>query len=135
MKKKIILLVLIFFTSAVTNDYFSQSGGRKREGGGSRSHGKFSLKRTKSKGHADEFARSKKKGLFARMFKKESPSWTNRTVGTNGSNAKANRRLFKRRREDGHIDNQMRLDKQNARREKRRVRGNETFGSKKYKSR
>ena len=135
MKKRIILLIVIFLTTAVTNDYFSQSGGRKREGGGSKSHGKFSFKRAKSKGHADEFARSKKKGLFARMFKNYSPAWTNRTVGTNSTNAKANRGLFRRRREDGHIDNQMRLDKQNARREKRRVRGNETFSSKKYKSR
>lgn len=119
--------------SGTTTAYYAQSGGTKREGG-SRRHGKLGLKRAKSKGHADEFARSKKKGMFARLFRKDPPSWVNRTTGSKTSNYKANRRLFRRHREMGHVDNQVAQDKQNSRREKRRDRGNKSFSSKKYKS-
>ncbi len=132
MKRLFIILFILLFSGASTA-YFSQTGGTKREGG-SRKHGRLGLKRTKSKGHADEFARSKKKGIFARLFRKDPPSWVNRTTGSKTSNYKANRKLFRRHKEMGHIDNQVALDKQNSRREKRRDRGNKSFSSKKYKS-
>jgi len=132
MRHVIVILLLILFTGAST-EFYSQTGGTKREGRSGKK-GKLGFKRVKSKGHADEFARSKKKGMFARLFKKDQPAWTNRTVGTRKSHYNANRKLFRRHRETGHIDNQVRQEKINNRREGKRERGNQTFSKKKYKS-
>ncbi len=116
---------------AVSTEYTAQSGGRKRERAG-KSRAKFSRK--KSAGHADDFARSGgRRGIFARLFRKERPAWIYNSSGSRKSNYKENRFLFSRHRTPGKVESHNYLDKQNRKRAGKRERGNHTFKSKKYK--
>jgi hypothetical protein len=123
------LLLSLFCSVAV----FAQSGGRKKEKK-AKARGSFVLKKAKSKGHADEFARgnSGRRSRLSRLFKKDKPAWTYKSSGSRRSQNKANRYLFKRNRSEGHVDNEETLKRQNKKRSKKRDRGNQTFKSKKY---
>ena len=131
MKLRTILPFLILLLLAV--EINAQAGGRQREGA-PKAKKTFSLKRNRSAGHADKFAKSKgRKGLFARIFKKkEAPQWVNRPTGTSKKNWKENRFLFSKHRSNGQIENARTIEKQNARREKKRDRGNESFSRRKH---
>ncbi len=112
---------------------YAQSGGRKREKK-AKTKGSVVLKRPKSKGHADEFARgnSGRRSRLSRLFKKDKPAWTYKSSGSRRNQYKANRYLFKRDRSEGHVDNEETLKRQNKKRAKKRDRGNQSFKSKKY---
>ena len=131
MKLRTIVPFLILLLLAV--EINAQAGGRQREGA-PKAKKTFSLKRNRSAGHADKFAKSKgRKGLFARIFKKkEAPQWVNRTTGNSKKNWKENRFLFSKHRSNGQIENARTIEKQNARREKKRDRGNESFSRRKH---
>ncbi len=115
----------------MSDSYMAQTGGRKRE---RRSHHRGSLfKRTKSGGHADQFAKGTgRRGLFARLFKKEKPSWTNHRSGSRRSHHRDNRSLFGRYRTKGKQYNADTQDRQNRERSRKRIRGNKVFSRKKY---
>lgn len=122
----------MLFSLLAQQELFAQSGGRKKEGK-AKSRGTFSLKRTKSKGHADEFAKgnSGRRGFLSRLFRKDKPAWTYRKSESPRKQYKANRYLFKRERAEGHMDNEETLKRQNKKRNKQRDRGNESFKRKK----
>lgn len=128
-RQLLVVLVLLFLAAEVN----AQAGGRQREGG-PKAKKTFSLKRHKSAGHADKFAKSKgRKSLLDRIFKrKEPPQWVNKPTGNSKKNWKENRFLFSRHRSNGSIENSRTLDKQNARRERKRDRGNESFSKRKH---
>lgn len=110
----------------------AQSGGRKREGA-PKAKKTFSLKKRRSAGHSDQFARSNgKKNIFTRLFYRDPGAWAYRSNGTNKKNWKENRFLFTRHRSPGRVENSKMQDRQNAKRAKKRDRGNESFSKKKY---
>lgn len=131
--KKSSLIILVLLSLFCSLSAYSQSGGRRKEKK-AKTKGNLVLKRPNSKGHADEFARgnSGRKGLFARLFKKEKPAWQYKSSGSRRNQYKANRYLFKRDRSEGHIDNEETLKRQNKKRSKSRDRGNQSFKNKKY---
>lgn len=120
----------------ISTEYYSQSGGKKRERRGKK-RGNFILTQYKSHGHADKFARgnSGRRGRLARLFRKKHSSWVYRSSGSRRSAFQANQFLLTRSRTKGKIENADFLDRQNAQRARSRVKGNQSFRSRKYKSR
>ena len=133
MKKALIILLLLLGVGLSTSVY-SQSGGRKREKRvKTKKRGNSILTQYKSQGHADEFARSSgRKGKFARLFRRDKPSWKNRPSGSKRSHNKDNRNLYARTRAKGHVSNAETQSRQSVDRSKRRDRGNNSFKRKKY---
>jgi len=130
--RKVFIVLFLLGGVLLPQDIYGQTGGRKREGRTSK-RGKLSLKRTKSAGHADEFARSKgRKNIFSRIFRRDQQSWDNRPTGNKKSNWRENKFLFSRHRSQGVIDNSVYQDRQNAKRARKRDRGNASFSSKKH---
>jgi hypothetical protein len=132
--KRLFLIFLLIFAFGVPLESLSQSGGRQREKG-SRRRASLSFKRTRSAGHADQFARGSrnKKSIFAKLFrKKDPPAWQYRASGSPKKNWRDNKFLFSRHRTPGKVGNDVYLDKQRAKRDRHRVRGNDAGGSKKY---
>lgn len=130
-KKTFFLLFILILGFSIQLE--AQSGGKRRESGGPKAKKTFNIRGSKSGGHADKFARSTgRKGIFARLFKREQPSWVNRKTGDPKRNWKDNKFLFTRHRSPGHIENSRNLDKNNGRREKKRDRGNQSFTRKKH---
>lgn len=126
------MLLLLFAFLALPEFSNAQSSGRKREKGARRSK-TFSLKRKRSKGNADAFARSSgRKGRFAKLFHKQKPTWENRSTGSSRANYKENRTLFSRFRTQGKKDSEMMQRRQNRERAKNRNHGNVTFRKRKY---
>lgn len=124
--------MLLVFAVAFANTLAAQSGGKQREKSNAKRSGRM-FKRVKSPGNADAFASGKgRRGFFARLFKKPNPSWSNRSSGSVKSHRRANRSLFRRDRTKGKAENEAILDRQNADRAKRRIRGNKVFSKKKY---
>jgi hypothetical protein len=132
--KKIFIILLLLLGVGFSTTGYSQSGGRKREKRAkTKKRGNGIHTQYKSQGHADEFARSNgRKGKFARLFHRDKPSWKNRSSGSKRSHNKDNRNLYTRTRSKGHVSNAETQSKQNADRAKRRDRGNNSFGRKKY---
>jgi len=130
--KKALIIILLLFGIGISNDYLAQSGGKKRERRNQR-RGSAIFRGAKSAGNADKFARGTgRRGLFARLFKKENPSWHNKTSGSVRSHRRDNRALFTRYRSKGRRSNDQIQARQNSERAKKRVRGNKTFSRKKY---
>jgi hypothetical protein len=130
------LLTLFFlaFSLALPVAMEAQTGGKKREGR-VKKRGNFKLTQYKSRGHADEFARGSagRKGLFARLFKKDRPAWQNHTTGSPRTNYKENKYLFSWNRTRGKQQNVSTIDRQKRERIRNRDRGNESFRSRKHK--
>jgi hypothetical protein len=135
--KRLVLIFLLLLGTAVSTEYYAQSGGKKREKRvKTKKRGNHILTQYKSRGHADEFARSKgRKGVFARMFRKPKPAWVYKSSGSRRSANKANQYLLTRSRTPGKIENARMQDRQNSMRSKKREKGNKTFRNKKYKTR
>jgi hypothetical protein len=130
---KRILFVIFLLCVGFSTSLEAQSGGKRRESGGAKAKKRFNTGGTRSAGHADKFARSTgRKGIFARLFKKQRPSWVNRQTGDPKKNWKENRFLYTRHRTPGNITNSRNLEKQNTRREQKRDRGNASFTRKKH---
>jgi hypothetical protein len=128
-----IFFFILLFGLGLSLDLQGQSGGKRREGGSVKAKKTFKVGGRRSAGHADKFARSTgRKGIFARLFKKEKPSWVNRKTGDPKRNWKENKFLFTRHRSPGHIENSKNKDRRNAERSKRRDRGNVSFTKKKH---
>ncbi len=125
------LLLLVAFI-AIPDFSHAQSSGRKREKSARRGKS-LSLKRKRSKGNADAFARSSgRKGRFAKLFHKPKPTWENRATGSSRSNYRENRTLFSRFRTQGKKDSEMMQRRQNRDRAKNRNHGNTSFRKRKY---
>ena len=126
-------LVLLMLTGLST-ELYGQSGGRKRERK-TRRHGSAVLRQSKSRGHADEFAKgnSGRRGRLSRIFKKDKPAWQYRKSGSARSNQKENRFLFSRHRSKGRQENAVKTERKRKERTKNRERGNDTFSAKKHK--
>jgi hypothetical protein len=135
--RKLLLIFLLVFGAGVSADVYAQSGGRKKEGGGGAKKIRFSFKKKKSQGHADEFAKGNngRRGRISRLFKKDRPAWVYKSSGSVRSHNRENRFLFKWSRSQGRAENAATTDHQNKVRERKRSRGNSTFKSKKYKKR
>jgi hypothetical protein len=131
MKRKFILfsLFVLFTCSGV----LAQSGGRKKEGRQKKSG--LSLKKTKSQGHADEFARGNggRRSRLSRLIRKDKPAWTYRRSGTASSNYRENRFLFFRFRSKGRQENAEYSERRNKVRARDREHGSDAFHSKKHK--
>jgi hypothetical protein len=84
-------------------------------------------------GNADKFAKGTgRQGIFARLFKRKRDAWTYHPTVTGRKQNRESRHLFSRYRTKGKQYRSGILAKQNSDRERRRVRGNSTFGRKKY---
>ena len=130
--KKLVLILTLFFGLICSNNYVAQSGGRKREHKNQRGGGSI-FKRSHSEGNADKFARGAgRKGLFARLFKKDRPSWVYHSTKSGKAQKRETRRLFTRFRTKGRVYNEQILAKQNSDRARKRVRGNGSFNKRKY---
>ena len=132
--RNLLMLFLVVFTLTLPVTINAQTGGKKREGK-VKKRGNFKLTQYKSRGHADEFARGSagRKGLFARLFKKDRPAWQYRTSGSSRSNYKENKYLFSWNRTRGKQQNVTTTDRQKKERARNRERGNDTFKSRKHK--
>jgi len=131
--KRLVPFILVVAAILFSQSLDAQSGGRKRERSSKRKSG-FTLKRTRSAGNADKFARGgSHRGMFTRLFKKSQPAWVYRPNGTPKKNWRENRFLFSRHRSEGKVANHEYQQKQNDKRARRRTRGNEKFAGRKYK--
>jgi hypothetical protein len=134
--KKIFIIIVLLLGIGFSETAYAQTGGRKHEKykrKGAR-RGNFHLTQYKSRGHADDFARGRgRKGLFARLFKKDRPAWVYRSSGSRKSHFRDNQYLFTRERSKGKIENDQINTRQNAERSKNRVKGNRAFRFRKYK--
>lgn len=125
------VLVLLLAFGATTPIMAQAKGGRKREhrnqrGGGSLFH------RKKSGGHADAFAKGRKKGFIAKLFrgKKSSGAWVYRKTEPGLKQRREQAQLFKRNRTKAKSYRDGILAKQNKRRSESRVRGSSSFKKK-----
>jgi hypothetical protein len=132
--RTLVMLFFLAFTLALPVTADAQTGGKKREGK-VKKRGNFKLGQYKSRGHADEFARGSagRKGLFARLFKKDRPAWQNRTTGSSRSNYKENKYLFSWNRTRGKQQNVATIERQKRERHRNRERGNTSFQDRKHK--
>lgn len=129
--KKLLVLIILFVSLISSIDLVAQTGGRKKEHRNQRRSGSL-FKRNKSKGNADKFSRGQRKGFFARVFKKDRPSWVQHRAENSRGVRRGNRHLFSRFRTKGKVQNESILTRQNQDRAKRRVRGNKVFHKSKY---
>lgn len=137
--KKSFILILVVLGLTVSGNLYSQGqvGGRKsekKERRGKR-RGEFILTQYKSRGHADDFARSKsgRMSKFKKLFKgKKNTPWVYKSSGSKRSHWKENRFLFTRHRAPGHKENADIQEKQNRERASKREHGNRTFRFRKY---
>ncbi|MCX8081153.1 MAG: hypothetical protein N3F09_07960 [Bacteroidia bacterium] len=111
---------------------YGQAGRKKERSNQKRRAGVNLFKGTKSAGHADAFARSHKKGFFARLFGKKSSPWVYHKTKVSRKENIQNRRLFSRQWTKRKKLYASILKRQNAYRAKRRVHGNKVFHKKKY---
>jgi hypothetical protein len=130
--KKIILLFCSVFFILGTQSVFAQAGKKKERSNQKRSSAAGLFKKNKSAGHSDAFARSDRKGFFARLFGKTKGPWVYRTSRSyrheaHGTRISFSRQWTKRKKLYFAI-----LQKQNAYRAKHRVHGNKVFHKKKY---
>jgi hypothetical protein len=132
--KKLVLFLFLLLALVLPSAMDAQTGGKKRERK-AKKRGSLVLTQYKSRGHADEFARgnSGRRGLFARLFKRDRPAWQNRTTGSSRSNYKENKYLFSWNRTKGKGENTATIDRQKRERLKNRERGNATFKERKHK--
>ncbi|MGZ3899338.1 MAG: hypothetical protein ACXVNM_10170 [Bacteroidia bacterium] len=129
--KKVLLIIALLLGIGVSNEFYSQTGGRKREHRNQKRTSMF--KRSRSAGNADKFAKGGgRKGLFARLFKKDRPAWVYHTTNPGKTQNREQRYLFSRFRTKGKKYKDGIQAKQNAERSRRRVRGNSTFSHRKY---
>lgn len=126
------VLFLLLAIGATTPIMAQAKGGRKREhrnqrGGGSLFH------RKKSAGHADAFAKGRKKGFIAKLFrgKKSSSAWVYKKTEPGRKQKREQAQLFKRNRTKAKSYRDGILAKQNKRRSESRVRGSSSFSRKK----
>lgn len=133
--KKLLIIILLLAGIGISNDFHAQSGGRKREKKiKTKKRGNSVLTQYKSRGHADDFAKSRgRRGVFARLFKKDQPAWKYKSSGSKKSHFRDNQFLFARNRTKGKVENAQTLDRQNSERSKRRVKGSKSFKSRRYK--
>jgi hypothetical protein len=129
--KKFFLIIALLFGFGISNDFYAQKGGRKREHRNQRSGGMF--KRQRSAGNADNFAKGAgRKGIFARIFKKDNPSWVYHPTRPGKTQNREQRYLFSRYRTKGKQYREGIVARQNIERAKKRTHGNATFGKRKY---
>lgn len=126
------VLFLLLAIGATTPMMAQAKGGRKREhrnqrGGGSLFH------RKKSAGHADAFAKGRKKGFIAKLFrgKKSSGAWVYKKTEPGRKQKREQAQLFRRNRTKAKTYREGILAKQNKRRSESRVRGSSSFNKKK----
>ncbi len=118
--KKLALLIILLFTFSLSNVYVAQTGGRKRE-------------HKNQKGGSKGFSRSSgRKGVFARMFRKDKPAWVYHSTKSGRAQVRETRHLFSRYRTKGKRYKDGILAKQNAERARKRVKGNSTFHHRRY---
>jgi hypothetical protein len=130
--KKVLFIFFILLGFGLSNQFIAQTGGKKKEHRNQRRIGSL-FKRKSSGGHADKFARSSKKGFFARLFrKKENHAWVYHSSKSNNKTRRENRHLFFWHRTKGRNNNEVVLAKQNSDRAKKRSRGNTSFNRKKH---
>lgn len=129
--KKLLLIFALLLGFGISNDFYAQKGGRKREHRNQRSGGMF--KRQRSAGNADKFAKGGgRKGIFARLFKKDRPAWVYHKTNPGKTQNREQRYLFSRFRTKGKKYRDGIVARQNIERAKRRTRGNATFHKRKY---
>jgi len=110
----------------------AQAGGRRREHRNQR-RASMSFFRNKSMGNSDKFAKGAgRKGVFARLFKKDRPAWVYRPTNPGKTQRRESRFLFSRYRTSGKKMRAGILAKQNAERARNRSRGNSSFHKSRY---
>lgn len=130
--KRILFIVALILGLGISNNSYAQAGGRKKEHRNQRRSGGL-FKRTRSAGNADRFAKGAgRKGVFARLFKKDRPAWTYHATNPGRKQNREQRQLFSRFRTKGKRYKDGIQAKQNSDRSRKRVRGNSTFNHKKY---
>lgn len=122
-------IILLFLT---VNAVYAQAGRKKERSNQKRRAGVNLFTGNKSAGHADAFARSHKKGFFARLFGKKSSAWVYHKTKVSRKENRENMRLFSRQWTKRKKLYAVILKHQNAERAKRRVRGNNVFHKKKH---
>jgi hypothetical protein len=130
--KKAFLILTILFGLGLGSNLCAQSGGRKRE---HRNQGRGSshLFRGKSRGNADRFAKGAgRKGLFARMFRKDRPAWVYHPTSPGKTQNRESHFLFSRYRTKGKTYHSGIQAKQNIDRARSRPHGNASFNKRKY---
>ncbi|MCW3075720.1 MAG: hypothetical protein JWO32_329 [Bacteroidetes bacterium] len=129
---KAILIIALLLGIGISNEVYSQAGGRKREHRNQRRGGSI-FKRSRSAGHADNFAKGAgRKGIMARLFKKNNPSWVYHSTNPGKTQNREQRFLFSRFRTHGKKYKDGIQAKLNSDRSRKRQRGNSTFKRKKY---
>lgn len=84
-------------------------------------------------GHADKFAKGAgRKGVFARLFKRDRPAWVYRSTNPSSTQKRETRALFTRYRTKGKKYRAGILAKQNSDRARSRTRGNASFHKSRY---
>lgn len=86
----------------------------------------------KSAGHADAFARSQRKGFFARLFGKKQSAWVYHKTKVSRKENRENRRLFSRQWTKRKKLYAAILKRQNADRARKRVHGSRVFHKRRY---
>lgn len=131
--KKISSIFALLLCFCLNNTLVAQSGGRKREHKNQRRGGSSVFKKGHSSGHADRFAHGgSRRGVFARLFRKDRPAWVYHSTNSGKAQKRETRHLFARYRTKGKRYKDGILAKLNADRAKRRNRGNNTFRYPKY---
>jgi hypothetical protein len=129
--KRLVLIFALFAGFLLSIDSIAQSGGRRREHRNQRAS--MHLFRNKSQGHADKFAKGAgRKGIFARLFKKDRPAWVYHPTNPGKTQKRESRQLFSRYRTKGKKYREGILAKQNAERSRNRSRGNGSFHKSRY---
>lgn len=129
--QRLVFIFLLIIGFGFSTEYLAQSGGRKKEHRNQRRSGR--LFGPASKGNADKFSRGTgRKGLMARLFKKDRPAWVYHETRPSKVQKREQRYLFSRYRTKGKKYNSGVLTRQNADRSKRRTRGNAVFARRKY---
>jgi hypothetical protein len=129
---RLFLILALVIGIGVFNDAEAQSGGRRKEHRNQR-RGSMHLFRGKSMGNADKFAKGAgRKGIMARLFKKDRPAWVYHPTNPGKKQRKESRYLFSRYRTKGKKYRSGILAKQNSERARNRSRGNSSFHKSRY---
>lgn len=126
------VLLLLLAIGATTPIMAQAKGGRKREHRNQKSRGSL-FHRKKSAGHADAFAKGRKKGFIAKLFrgKKNSGAWVYRKTNPGLKQNREQAQLFKRNRTKAKSYRDGILARQNKKRSESRVRGSSSFNKRK----